>query len=47
MDHGFRVALEMLEDIGLQSNMPCFMKKNQKQMSPRDANASRLVTKIN
>lgn len=46
VDRGFRDSLELLEDLGIKAEMPCFMKKGQKQMATEDANASRLVTKV-
>lgn len=46
VDRGFRDSLTLLEDLGLVSAMPAFMKKGEKQMSTADANTSRLVTKI-
>ncbi|XP_062589596.1 uncharacterized protein LOC134251226 isoform X2 [Saccostrea cucullata] len=46
VDRGFRDSLTLLEDLGLLSAMPAFMKKGEKQMSTEDANTSRLVTKI-
>ncbi|OWF49584.1 uncharacterized protein LOC110451517 isoform X2 [Mizuhopecten yessoensis] len=46
VDRGFRDSLELLEDLGIKAEMPCFMQKGQKQMTTQDANASRLVTKV-
>lgn len=46
VDRGFRDSLTLLEDLGLVSAMPAFMKKGEKQMSTADANTSRLVTKV-
>lgn len=46
VDRGFRDALPLLEDLGIQAEMPRFLEKGQKQMSTSDANKSRLVTKI-
>jgi hypothetical protein len=46
VDRGFRDALPMLEDLGIQAEMPCFMEKGQRQMSTSEANMSRLVTKV-
>lgn len=46
VDSGSRDSLTLLEDLGLVSAMPAFMKKGEKQMSTADANTSRLVTKI-
>ena len=46
VDRGFRDALPLLEDLGIQAEMPRFLEKGQKQMSTSDANMSRLVTKV-
>jgi hypothetical protein len=46
VDIGFRDALELLEDLGIKAEMPCFLPKGQQQMSTDDANSSRLVTKV-
>lgn len=46
VDRGFRDALPVLEDLGINGEMPMFLKKGEKQMSTEDANLSRLVTKV-
>lgn len=46
VDRGFRDSLSLLEDLGIQTEMPAFMKKGEKQMSDNDANTSRMVTKV-
>ena len=46
VDRGFRDSLSLLEDLGIQTEMPAFMKKGDKQMSDNDANTSRMVTKV-
>ncbi|XP_055997806.1 uncharacterized protein LOC125683246 [Ostrea edulis] len=46
VDRGFRDALPLLADLGIQAEMPCFLEKGQRQMSTDDANISRLVTKV-
>ncbi|XP_056001835.1 uncharacterized protein LOC125657084 [Ostrea edulis] len=46
VDRGFRDALPLLADLGIQAEMPCFLEKGQRQMSTGDANISRLVTKV-
>ncbi|XP_056007177.1 uncharacterized protein LOC125665391 [Ostrea edulis] len=46
VDRGFRDAIPLLEDMGIQAEMPKLMIKGQKQLSTEDANMSRLVTKI-
>ena len=47
VDRGFRDSLSLLEDIGIQAEIPAFMKRGEKQMGTEEANASRLVTKVN
>ncbi|XP_033756201.1 uncharacterized protein LOC117338945 [Pecten maximus] len=46
VDRGFRYAVEMLQDLGIKSEMPVFLPKGQKQYTTVDANTSRLVTKV-
>ena len=46
VDRGFRDSLALLEELGIQAEMPAFMNKGEKQMSTENANASRLVTKV-
>ena len=46
VDRGFRDALPLLADLGIQAEMPKFLMAGQKQMSTEDANMSRLVTKV-
>ena len=46
VDGGFRDAISFLDELGIQTEMPAFMSKGEKQMSCGDANASRLVTKV-
>lgn len=46
VDRGLRDALPLLADLGIQAEMPTFLKAGQKQMSTEDANMSRLVTKV-
>ena len=46
VDRGFRDAIPLLQDLGIQAEMPKFMIKGQKQLSTEDANSSRLVTKV-
>ncbi|KAK3098190.1 hypothetical protein FSP39_017068 [Pinctada imbricata] len=41
-----RDALPFLSSLGINAEMPAFMKKGETQMSTEDANCSRLVTKI-
>lgn len=46
VDRGFRDATDFLEDLGIHSEMPVFLKKGQKQHTTEEANESRLVTKV-
>ena len=46
VDRGFRDSLTLLADLGIQAEMPAFIKKGEKQLSTGDANTSRLVTKV-
>ena len=46
VDRGFRDSLDLLESLGIKSEMPRFLKKGEKQMSTEDSNASRMVTKV-
>ncbi|KAL4231065.1 hypothetical protein ACF0H5_008648 [Mactra antiquata] len=46
VDRGFRDSFTLLEDLGIKVKMPSFMKKGDKQLSTKDANSSRLVTKV-
>ncbi|KAK3107904.1 hypothetical protein FSP39_024854 [Pinctada imbricata] len=46
VDRGFRDAVDFLEDMGVKTEMPAFLKKGQKQHTVEEANSSRLVTKI-
>ena len=46
VDRGFRDALPVLEDLGINGEMPMFLKKGEKQMSTEDTNLSRLVRSI-
>ncbi len=46
VDRGFRDSIALLESMGIKAEMPCFLKKGEKQMSTEDANSSRLVTKV-
>ena len=47
VDRGFRDSIALLEELGIQAEIPAFMKIGEKQMAMEDANASRLVTKVN
>ena len=46
VDRGFRDSIQLLEDLGIQAEIPAFMKKGDKQMTCEEANTSRLVTKV-
>ncbi|XP_052247599.1 uncharacterized protein LOC127855818 isoform X1 [Dreissena polymorpha] len=46
VDRGFRDALPLLKDLGINAEMPAIMQKGEKQLTTGEANASRLVTKI-
>ena len=46
IDRGFRDAVSLLEEIGIRAEIPSFMKRGEKQLSTKDANLSRLVTKV-
>ena len=46
VDRGFRDATELLEDLGIHTEMPKFLQKGQKQFSCDEANISRMVTKV-
>ena len=46
LDRGLRDAIEQLENVyKLKPQMPCLLKKSQKQLTSFEANTSRLVTK--
>jgi len=45
VDRGYRDCLEYLEELGLETEMPRYPQRGEKQHSTEDANASRLVTK--
>ena len=38
--------MALLKDLGIQAEIPAFMKRGEKQMSTEEANTSRLVTKV-
>jgi len=43
---GFRDSVEFLNDLGIKTEMPVFLKRGQKQHTVEESNSSRLVTKI-
>ncbi|XP_061168891.1 uncharacterized protein LOC133178157 [Saccostrea echinata] len=46
VDRAFRDSAGVLSEIGINMDMPSFLKKGQKQHSAEEANSSRLITKI-
>ncbi|XP_076085751.1 uncharacterized protein LOC143056545 [Mytilus galloprovincialis] len=46
VDRGFRDALDLLQEMGIQTKMPAFNKKGESQLPVEDSNVTRLVTKI-
>ena len=46
VDRGFRDSLQLLQDLGIQTEIPAFLNKGDKQMTTEEANTSRLVTKV-
>ena len=46
VDRGFRDVLDVFEDLGLETKMPAYLKKGISQHSTKEANESRLVTKV-
>lgn len=46
VDRGFRDAVDILKDFGINAQMPHFLNKSQKQHTTEEANESRLVTKV-
>ena len=46
VDRGFRDVLDVFEDLGLETKMPAYLKKGISQHTAKEANESRLVTKV-
>ncbi|CAC5369106.1 unnamed protein product [Mytilus coruscus] len=46
VDRGFRDSLNFLNELGIKTEMPKFLKKGEKQHDVEDSNSSRLTTKI-
>lgn len=46
VDRGFRDSGEILNDLGITMEMPTFPPKGATQLQTKDANCSRLVTKV-
>src|SRR5437016_1026434 len=46
LDRGFQDAIENCENLGIKTNMPNLLKKNQKQFTTLQANQSREVTMV-
>ncbi|CAG2244313.1 unnamed protein product [Mytilus edulis] len=42
VDRGFRDSIDLLEEFGIQTKMPSFLKRNEKQLSVEDGNTTRL-----
>ena len=47
VDSGFRDAVDILNDFGINAQMPHFLNKSEKQHTTEEANESRLTTKVN
>ena len=46
LDRGFRDSIQFIEDMGFGAKMPCSLSKNGKQLTEKQANDSRIVTKV-
>lgn len=46
VDRGFRDSARVLSELGINMEMPSFLQKGQKQYSTKEANNSRLITKV-
>ena len=46
VDRGFRDVLDVFEDLGLETKMPAYLQKGLSQHTAKEANESRLVTKV-
>ncbi|XP_062619706.1 uncharacterized protein LOC134281247 [Saccostrea cucullata] len=46
VDRGFRDSSEVLGDIGVNMEMPCFLQRGTSQHTTQEANQSRLITKV-
>lgn len=46
VDRGFRDAINLLDDLGINAKIPAFLYKGKRQLSTEQANASRIVTKV-
>ncbi|XP_061176014.1 uncharacterized protein LOC133184966 [Saccostrea echinata] len=46
VDRGFRDTGDVLEDLGIQMEMPSFIQRGDKQLTTHDSNISRVVTKV-
>ena len=47
VDRGFRDAVDILNDFGINAQMPHFLNKSEKQHTTEEANESRLASKVN
>ncbi|CAC5368984.1 unnamed protein product [Mytilus coruscus] len=45
VDRGFRDSIDLLDELGIQTEMPSFLKKGQSQFTTEESNTSRLITK--
>lgn len=45
VDRGYRDVLPLLEHLGIETHMPAFLERGQRQLTTEDANDSRLITK--
>ena len=46
VDRGFRDSISLMESMGFIGKMPCFKNKNEKQLTTKQSNESRVVTKV-
>ncbi|VDI08019.1 Hypothetical predicted protein [Mytilus galloprovincialis] len=46
VDRGFRDSLDLLNELGIKSEMPSFLGRGEKQHSVEESNTTRLVTKL-
>lgn len=46
VDRGFRDSSDVLADLGIKMEMPCFLARGSKQHSTEESNSSRLITKV-
>ena len=46
VDRGFRDSGDVLRDLGIKMEMPCFLPRGARQHSTEESNCSRLITKV-